>query len=45
MQDGSVGDFIKAQNTTSRTIVEGEVAPNGMIKIELVGAPRLPAAQ
>jgi flagellar basal body P-ring formation protein FlgA len=45
MQDGSVGDFIKAQNTTSRTIVEGEVAPDGMIKIELVGAPRLPAAQ
>jgi flagellar basal body P-ring formation protein FlgA len=45
MQDGSVGDFIRAQNTTSRTIVEGEVASNGMIKVELVGAPRLPDAK
>jgi flagellar basal body P-ring formation protein FlgA len=45
MQDGSVGDFIRAQNITSRTIVEGEVASNGMIKIDPVGAPRLPDIQ
>ncbi len=45
MQDGSVGDFIKTQNTASRTIVEGEVSSNGTIKIDLVGAPRLPEVQ
>jgi flagellar basal body P-ring formation protein FlgA len=42
MQDGSAGDYVKAQNTASRTIVEGELMANGMIRIDLVGAPRLP---
>ncbi len=45
MQDGSVGDFIKTQNVASRTIVEGIVGRDGTIKIDLVGAPRLPDAQ
>lgn len=45
MQDGSVGDIIKTQNTASRTIVEGEVTSNGTIKIDLIGAPRLPDAK
>ncbi len=45
MQDGSVGDIIKTQNISSRTIVEGIVSRDGTIKIDLVGAPRLPDAQ
>jgi flagella basal body P-ring formation protein FlgA len=45
LQDGSVGEYIKTQNTASRTIVEGEVGRDGTVHVEMTGAPRLPDAQ
>jgi flagellar basal body P-ring formation protein FlgA len=45
LQDGSVGELIKAQNTTSRTIVEGSVSRDGTVTVDMVGAPVMPDAQ
>jgi flagellar basal body P-ring formation protein FlgA len=43
LSDGSLGALVRVQNSSSKQIVEGEVAADGVVRIASLSAPQIPA--
>jgi flagellar basal body P-ring formation protein FlgA len=43
LNDGSKGAMVRVQNVSSKQIIEGEVAADGVVRIATLSAPQIPA--
>lgn len=43
LNDGSKGAIVRVQNASSKQIVEGEVAADGVVRVATLSAPQIPA--
>jgi flagellar basal body P-ring formation protein FlgA len=42
LNDGSLGSIVRVQNISSKQIIEGEVAADGVVRIATLAAPQIP---
>jgi flagellar basal body P-ring formation protein FlgA len=43
MNDGSKGTMVRVQNVSSKQIIEGEVAADGVVRVATLSAPQIPS--
>jgi flagellar basal body P-ring formation protein FlgA len=43
LNDGSIGALVRVQNSSSKQIIEGEVAADGVVRVAAAFAPQIPA--
>ncbi len=43
LNDGSLGALVRVQNSSSKQIIEGEVAADGVVRVATLLAPQIPA--